>query len=73
MPRYLIFARTRYEDPLALEGDLEAQDAQDAARAARAEFGQGSVEVQLVPEDAVRWVIRPSGGERQHREEVAGV
>jgi len=73
MARYLIFTRTRYEDPLALEGDLEAPDDDAAAEAARSEFGEGTVEVQLVPQDAVRWIVRPSGGECRQREEVAGV
>lgn len=73
MARYLIFVRTRYEDPLALEGDLDAPDDEAAAEDARARFGEGGVEVQLVPENAVRWVVRPGGGDREQREEVARV
>ena len=56
MSRYLVFARERYEEPLELHGDLEA-DGDEAARAAApddAEF----IEIQLVPDEAIRWVVR---------------
>jgi hypothetical protein len=71
MARYLIFARTRYEDPLSLEGDLEAQDDDAAADAARRQVGEGCVELQLVPAEAIRWVVGPAGRERAQRQEVA--
>jgi len=54
--RYLVFARKRYEEPLALHGDLEASD--DEAAAAAAPDDSDLIEVQLVPEEAIRWVVR---------------
>ena len=56
MSRYLVFARSRYEDPLELHGDLEADD--DEAAAAAAPDDGDLIEVQLVPEDAIRWVVQ---------------
>jgi len=56
MSRYLVFARERYEEPLELQGDLEA-DGDDAARAAAPDDAR-FIEIQLVPDDAIRWVVR---------------
>jgi hypothetical protein len=54
--RYLVFARTRYEEPLELQGELEA-DGDEAAAAAAPDDSQ-LIEIQLVPEDAIRWVVQ---------------
>jgi hypothetical protein len=56
MSRYLVFARERYEEPLELHGDVEA-DGDDAAREA-APTDERFIEIQLVPDDAIRWVVR---------------
>jgi hypothetical protein len=56
MSRYLVFARTKYEEPLELHGDLEASD--DEAAVAAAPSDASLIEVQLVPEDAIRWVVQ---------------
>jgi hypothetical protein len=56
MSRYLVFARTRYEDPLELHSELEAAD--DEAAAAAAPDDAELIEIQLVPEDAIRWVVQ---------------
>jgi hypothetical protein len=56
MSRYLVFARERYEEPLELQGDLEA-DGDDAAREAAPDDAR-FIEIQLVPDDAIRWVVR---------------
>ena len=56
MSRYLVFARERYEEPLELQGDVEAAD-DDAAREA-APADERFIEIQLVPDDAIRWVVR---------------
>jgi hypothetical protein len=67
MARYLIFARDRYEEPLELHGDVEADDDAAAAGSARDALGGGDwIEIQLVPADAIRWIVRPA-------EEVANV
>ncbi|MEA2286790.1 MAG: hypothetical protein QOJ21_2833 [Solirubrobacteraceae bacterium] len=61
MPSYLIFARDRYEEPLELQGSFDADDDDAAAAAATAELGDGDwIEIQLVPEEAIRWVVRPT-------------
>jgi len=54
--RYLVFARRRYEEPLELPGDLEAAD--DEAAAAAAPDDPELIEIQLVPEAAIRWVVQ---------------
>jgi hypothetical protein len=56
MSRYLVFARRRYEEPLELCGDLEADS--DAAAAAAAPDDADLIEIQLVPEAAIRWVVQ---------------
>jgi hypothetical protein len=61
MPSYLIFARDRYEEPLELHGSFDADDDDAAAAAATGELGDGDwIEIQLVPEAAIRWVVRPA-------------
>jgi 1,2-phenylacetyl-CoA epoxidase PaaB subunit len=61
MPSYLIFARDRYEEPLELHGSLQAADDDAAAQAATGELGDGDwIEIQLVPEEAIRWIVRPA-------------
>ena len=58
MPGYLVFARDRYEEPLELHGRVEASGDAAAAAAAPDELGEGGwIEVQLVPEAAIRWVV----------------
>ena len=58
MPGYLVFARDRYEEPLELHGRLDAADDDAAAAAAPDALGEGGwIEVQLVPEAAIRWVV----------------
>jgi hypothetical protein len=56
MSRYLVFARERYEEPLELQGDFEAES-DDAAKQA-APDDERFIEIQLVPDDAIRWVVR---------------
>jgi hypothetical protein len=54
--RYLVFARTRYEDPLSQEGSLEVAAGDDASLRARECFGDHWLELILIPEDAVSWL-----------------
>jgi hypothetical protein len=62
MARYLIFARDRYEEPLELHGTLDADGDDAATQAARGALGDGDwIEIQLVPEAAIRWVVQPAG------------
>ncbi len=54
--KYLVFARSRYEDELELSGELEADS--DEAAAAAAPDDAELIEIQLVPEAEIRWVVR---------------
>ena len=56
MSRYLVFAREQYAEPLELQGDVEAAD-DEAARAAAPDDAR-FIEIQLVPDDQIRWVVR---------------
>ena len=56
MSRYLVFAREQYAEPLELRGDLEADD--DGAARAAAPDDEKFIEIQLVPDDQIRWVVR---------------
>ena len=56
MERYLIFARTRYEEPLSQEGTLEVDAGDDAAARATERFGDHWLELVLIPTSALSWV-----------------
>lgn len=56
MSRYLVFARERYAEPLELRGELEA-DGDDAAQQAAPDDAR-FIEIQLVPDEEIRWVVR---------------
>ena len=56
MSRYLVFARERYAEPLELQGELEAPD-DDAAKQSAPDDAR-FIEIQLVPDDEIRWVVR---------------
>jgi hypothetical protein len=57
--RYLVFARTRYEEPLSQEGTLEVDTGDDAAARARERFGDHWLELVLISVGALSWV--PTG------------
>jgi 1,2-phenylacetyl-CoA epoxidase PaaB subunit len=56
MSRYLVFARERYDQPLELQGDLDAPD--DGAAREAAPDDERFIEIQLVPDEAIRWVVQ---------------
>lgn len=58
MERYLVFARTEYDEPLEHRGDLEAADDDDAAKLARERYGQDWLEMSLVPVSKAHWAER---------------
>lgn len=60
MPHFLVFARTAFEDPLSHAGEVTAADAQAARDAALGSYGEAWVELDLIPRDAVRWILGPS-------------
>ena len=57
MERYRVLGRTAYAEPLEHQGMLEAADDEAAARAALERYGDRWVELVLVPERAVHWVL----------------
>ena len=80
---YQVFARRKADEPLQHigtvgasepdDGELEADGDDAAAQAALSKLGDGDwIEVQLVPEDAIRWIVRPGGaGGRGERTTMA--
>jgi hypothetical protein len=55
--RYRVLGRTAYPEPLEHQGMVEAADDAAAAAAVLERFGGRWVELVLVPERAVHWVI----------------
>jgi hypothetical protein len=71
--RFFVFARSEYDQPVSRQGVVEADDAGAAGEEARERFGD-RLEVRLVPEDAVRWIVGPLPAEKlpdEEREAVA--
>jgi hypothetical protein len=71
--RFFVFARREYDQPVSRQGVVEAQDADAAAGLARERFGDW-LEVRLVPERSVRWIVGPLPADKlpdAEREEVA--
>jgi hypothetical protein len=58
MANYLVFARTDYAEPLEHRGNLEAADDGEAKRLAVERFGEEWLELTLVPEREIYWVLR---------------
>ena len=57
MERYRVLGRTSYPEPLELQGTVEADGDTAAAAAALDRFGDRWVELVLLPERAVHWVL----------------
>ena len=57
MERSRVLGRTAYPEPLEHQGTVEAADDDAAAAAALEGFGDRWVELVLVPERAVHWVV----------------
>lgn len=58
MEKYLVFARTEYDEPLEHRGDVEAGGAEEATKSALEEYGEEWLEMSLVPESQVYWAER---------------
>ena len=63
MERYRVFGRTSYPEPLEFQGTVTAADERAAAAAALERFGDGWVELVLLPEREIHWILRPAGAE----------
>ena len=58
MAKYLVFARTEYDEPLEHKGEVEAADDEEAGKLALERFGSEWLELTLVPEKEIHWVQR---------------
>ena len=59
MEQYRVFGRTSYPEPLEFHGTLTAADDDAAARAALERHGPRWVELVLIPERAIHWILGP--------------
>ena len=64
MERYRVFGRTSYPEPLEFQGTLAAADDDAAARAALERHGRRWVELVLIPERAMHWILGPAPVDR---------
>jgi hypothetical protein len=55
---YRVFARAEYAEPLELKGSVRAAGDRAAADLAVRRFGRDWVELVLLPERAIHWVLR---------------
>ena len=60
MERYRVFGRTAYPQPLEFRGTMTAADDDAAATAALERHGRRWVELVLIPERAITWILGPS-------------
>jgi hypothetical protein len=63
--RWMVFGRREYAEPLRQQGVVEAAEATVASEAAVETYGLDWVELALVPESAIRWVLGESEGTRR--------
>jgi 1,2-phenylacetyl-CoA epoxidase PaaB subunit len=63
MNGYLVFARTEYSEPVEHQGNIQAADDEEAKKLAVEQFGEQWLELVLVPERDVRWVMRKGEAE----------
>jgi hypothetical protein len=57
--RYHVFGRTTYPDPLEFQGTLTAADHRQAAGQALERHGRRWVELVLLPEASIHWILGP--------------
>ncbi|HEV8043730.1 MAG TPA: hypothetical protein VGP38_01005 [Rubrobacter sp.] len=55
MEKYLVFARTEYDEPLEHRDDVEASNDEEAAKLARGRYGDDWLEMVLVPVSKAYW------------------
>ncbi len=60
--RYLVLARREYVESLTYQGMLDAGAGDDPGALARQRFGADWLELVLVPERAVYWVVEAGTG-----------
>jgi hypothetical protein len=66
--RYMVFARTEYDEPLEHRGDVEAVGDEEAAKLALERYGEDWLEMSLVPVSKAYWAEKETeGGEAEVR------
>ena len=55
MEKYLVFARTEYDQPVEYRGDVEAASDEEATKLAKERYGQDWLEMSLVPVSKAYW------------------
>ena len=55
MERYMVFARTEYDQPIEHRGDVEAAGDEEAAKVAQERYGKDWLEMSLVPVSRAYW------------------
>ena len=55
MERYMVFARTEYDQPLEHRGEVEAASGEEAAKHALERYGKDWLEMSLVPVSRAYW------------------
>jgi hypothetical protein len=60
--RYRVFGRSSYPEPLEFQGTLTAADHDVAARTALERHGRRWVELVLIPERSIHWILGPPEG-----------
>ena len=63
MNDYLVFARTEYSEPVEHMGNLQATDHEEAKKLAVERFGEEWLELVLVPEAEIHWVMKKESAE----------
>lgn len=58
MKKYMVFARTEYDEPLEHRGEIEASDSEEASKLAPEQYGKDWLEMSLVPVSEIHWAER---------------
>lgn len=63
MEKYMVFARTEYDEPVEHRGEVEASDAEEASKLALERYGKDWLEMSLVPVSEIHWAEREEKAE----------
>lgn len=63
MEKYMVFARTEYDETLEHRGEIDASDAEEASKLAQERYGKDWLEMSLVPVSEIHWAEREEKAE----------
>jgi hypothetical protein len=72
MERYRVFGRTEYPEPLEFQGTVTAAGDDAAATAALERHGRQWVELVLIPDRSIDWILGPTPAEPEGSGEPQG-